>query len=81
MTQNDFKLHNQGDDDNNGIDPITDELTDHPADDLQVPDEERGRFEEEFGDEIDKLNVEGDSESIDDDDERETIEDQYQDLR
>lgn len=79
MTQRDFTLHHPGDDDNQGIDPITDELTDHPADDLLVPADERARFEGEFGDEIDKLNVEGDAQSNDNDDERENIEDIYQD--
>ena len=81
MAQDDFKLHNYQDDvDTEGTDPVVDELTDHPADDFQVPAEEREQFEQEFGDEIDKLNIEGDSQSVDDDDEREAIEDAYENL-
>lgn len=62
--------------DDNATDPVMDEEGENPADELGIP-------EEELADELDKLNVDGDSENpFDDettDDERELIEDLNED--
>lgn len=58
--------------DDNTTDPVMDEEGENPADELGVP-------EKELGDELNKLNVDGDDEDLFDDettdDEREFIED------
>lgn len=79
MAQSDYKPHDYQDElDTEGVDRVTDELTDHPADSMQVPEDERADFEEEYADELNKLDIEGDSRSGDDD-EREYVEDMDQD--
>lgn len=69
----DFQLKSYQDDlDTEGADPAMEDLTENPADELQIP-------QEEFAEEIEKLNIEGDPESGGED-VREDIEDRDQEL-
>lgn len=69
----DFQLKSYQDDlDTEGTDPAMEDLTENPADELQIP-------QEEFAEEIEKLNIEGDPESGGED-VREDIEDRDQEL-
>jgi hypothetical protein len=69
----DFQLRSYQDDlDTEGIDPAMDELGEHPADELGIP-------QDEYGEEIEKLNIEGDPDSAGED-AREDLEDKDQEL-